>query len=118
MTPVMAFAPQTADAGPRNHLDLFHFARRQRNEIPHHESEEVLVNRSSIEQDEHRIRQGAVAARLVTFRSRADVCAVFIPGTLRSRSTISWLGAFLRKVSLRTVIVAGAFSAPLRVATH
>ena len=70
-TPVMALAPHTADAGPRITSICLISLRVDREKIPRDESEEVLIDRSPIQQNQQRIRK---RARGGTAR-HVDVCA-------------------------------------------
>ena len=73
---------------PADDFDLLDLGGIDRQEIPHDEPEEVLVDRAPVEQHQHRILRGCRSARgLVMFTSRADICATLTPGTSRIIST-------------------------------
>ena len=72
ITPVMALAPHTADAGPRITSICLISLRVDREEVPRDEPEEVLVDRASVQQHQHGIgeRAGGGTARHVDVARR------------------------------------------------
>ena len=71
-TPVMALAPHTADAGPRITSICLISVGVDRQEIPRHEPEEVLIDRPPVQEDQQGIgkRAGGGAARDVDVARR------------------------------------------------
>ena len=92
-------------------FDLLDLVQVDRQEVPHDEAEEVLVEAAAVEQRElpGRQRAGRVAA-CVTLMSRADTWVMFTPGTARSSSAKFWVGALCSVCGPMTVIVAGALT--------
>ena len=86
MTPFSALAPQTADAGPRitsMRLISSRFAGMKSHIVNPKKSWYRLRPSTTASCD---VASDDVAPRLVTLTSRAEICVMFTPGTLRSRS--------------------------------
>ena len=86
-TPVSAFAPQTADAGPRTTSICLMSPKSRGQEVPQDQPEEIEIDRAPVDAAPVcELERVDVLCRLVRLKSRADVWIAFMPGTDRSRS--------------------------------